>query len=248
MANLTIDTNTILKDLDDCDDCDKKCNFEDNLHIQNVADDMSNTGKCPYTSTHSIFNLSENNTQFCDKISMNQYNKNNTTERELINLGKLTAEVEINERIEKSNEKNPFDSVKESYSLNEKDIIKFLDDFAAEKNSNKRNSSLLSLMFRVRNICDDLRKKKTSNNLLKSEITSLKKELKIEKETNRYLTHESDETCKELDQKDADISKCKRNHKKELEILNRQHNISYYTHIVSLTLVYGSILFKFFYK
>ena len=226
MANLTINTDAILKECDDCNDCDNKCNFEEN-----------------------IFNLNENNTQFCNKISIDQYNKNNTTERELINLGKLTAEIEINERMkEKSKETNPFDNVQQSRNLNEKDIIKFLDDFAEEKNSNKRNSSLLSLMFRVRNLSDDLRKEKISNDLLKSEITSLKKELKIEKETNRDLTAESDETCKELDQKDAEISKCKRNHKKQLEEVNRRHNISYYTHIVSLTLAYGSILFKLFYK
>lgn len=159
----------------------------------------------------------ENNRQFCEQITNEEYEKNYHTERELINLGQINAEINFlqpNENIEQPSTNNKTDE----YQLDEKAIINFLEDYSEQKTIAAKNTKLLSLMFKVSHIHEKLKIEKKNNQKINDRLQQTLKNLKYEKENNLSLTQESEETCKELDEKDIVI----KNKDKEIEDLKKK--------------------------
>ena len=180
--------------------------------------------------------------RFCSNtVRLDDYEKQQTTEKELINIGKLTAEIENNDCTSCDKISQPINN----NVIGETQILSFLDNFSNEKNLNRRHSSLLSLLFKVNTMSVQLSEKQKEISSYQNKIKELQKDLKIEKETNLELTKESEESCKEIEELEnkykTDMN-CQKN-KYETQIKNEINNLSFkwytYTFVLLLPYVYN---------
>lgn len=187
--------------------------------------------------------------RFCSNtVRLDDYEKQQITEKELINIGKLTAEIENNDCTSCDEISKPIGN----NVIGETQILSFLDNFSNERNLNKRHSSLLSLLFRVNTMSVQLSEKQKEISRCQNKINELQKDLKIEKETNLDLTKESEESCKEIEELEkkykTDMNSQKNKYEKQMK--NEINNLSFrwYTYTFALLLPYVYNCYHYLYS